>query len=174
MTTQTNHKVFSWLTLGVLLVCSSGCQQRTAGELHGRWVGKPDSAAAKTAREAEKYGDDPPQAQADATLPKQATDWEAIDVQVELNFVSGSALELSLAGLGSKVQASWSIIETSPTGCTIEVVTATSTAEDGTAASERRRFELLFDERDGTLVGFELSEVGADRQVGALYFQRAK
>lgn len=178
MIEQARFFAFPWLVLCLLLLVTAGCQQRTAGRLHGRWIGKPDSVAAKAAREAEKYGDSPEQTSDDPNAEraqrKPATDWEGFDVQVELNFLNGSALELALGGADSKVAGRWSIIETSPTGCTIEVTTEEPAQEGERVVSERRRFELLFDERDGELVGFELSEVGADRQVGALYFQRAK
>ena len=70
---------------------------------------------------------------------------------------------------------SWSIVSTSPTGCTIEVETdrsAIKTESEQPPATVRRRFQLDLDEREGECIGFLLREVGADRQLGALYFRR--
>jgi len=69
-------------------------------------------------------------------------------------------------------------VSTSPAGCTIEVRTKIEVGtgieidESEEASVERRRFDLLLDEREGTCVGFQLTETGADLQVGALYFRR--
>jgi hypothetical protein len=122
----------------------------------------------------------------------QVTDWEDYDVTIVMDFVSSARVEMSLDGasllaengaqLGSSVPAenslpaenksqsgSWQIVSQSPVGCTIEIQTSEQ-GEDNRVV--RRRFDLLLDERDGTCVGFQLTENGADPQVGAIYFRR--
>ncbi|TWU27439.1 hypothetical protein [Bythopirellula polymerisocia] len=156
----------------ILLLSSAGCQQQIAGELLGSWVGRPDTSTGRAEREAEKYGkrssmsaDSQQKASA-----KDVTDWETYDVEVRFNFVDHKHLEMSLANGSEAISATWRVIETSPTGCMIEVVTPAE-AEEG--SPEVRNFELEMDERAGTIVGFLLTESGADRQLGALYFSRA-
>ncbi len=179
----------------MLLFSSVGCQQRTASTLQGRWAGRPDSAALRSQREAGKYGEvatDDARANGPKDIsgsglagsgsagggsatkksaPVQITDWENYDVSVFFDFVSSERLEMSLDGEQPR-SGSWKIVSTSPVGCTIEVQTEKESVEGENASVERRQFELLFDEREGTCVGFLLTEAGADRQQGALYFQR--
>lgn len=159
----------------LLIVVVGGCQQRTAGKLLGRWIGRPDAAAARALREAEKYGD------AVVALPEttvesvDVTDWERYDLAVQFNFVSHDRLEMSLGDGSQPIIGEWRILETSPTGCIIEVKTessAVSPSDDQSNSSVRRRFQLELDERGGEYVGFLLTEVGADRQLGSLYFRR--
>jgi len=149
-----------------LLLCSIGCQQRKATKLLGEWVGRPDTAQARAKRESLKYGDQTPD-ERDAGS-ESVTDWQQVDVEVKFNFVSRTQLEMSLADGSEPHSGTWRVIETSPTGCAIEV--ETNTGPDQSA--ELRRFQLEMDERDGTLTGFLLTETGADRQLGALYFRR--
>ena len=152
--------------------------QQAAGPLEGR----PDSAASLASREAEKYGD----IQADnahaekgsatqTEITKPVTDWENYDVTILMNFLSSDRLEMSLDGEQPR-SASWKVVSTSPAGCMIEVQTKTEAAKGEAPAAdptiERRQFELLLDEREGACVGFLLTEAGADRLQGALYFQR--
>ena len=47
------------MLLVLTLLVASGCQQRVVGTLQGRWVGVPDTAAARAERESQKYGDMP-------------------------------------------------------------------------------------------------------------------
>ncbi len=152
-----------------LVAWTAGCQQRVASKLQGRWIGKPDSTATRTAREANKYGDSPTEdsgQESDSPAGKLSlsTDWEKYEASIVMDFVSHHRLEMSLDGEQS-LSGSWKVVSTSPAACTIEVATKDAT--------ERRRFELLLDERDGACVGFELTEAGADPRVGSLYFQRA-
>jgi len=173
------------LFVSMLLISSVGCQQRSASILLGRWVGRPDSAALRLQREAKKYGEVPSD-NARTTLsevavgsgsatrpsaPSQVTDWENYDVTVLFDFVSSDRLEMSLDGEQPR-SGHWKIVSTSPVGYIIEVQTEQESASGEGASVLRRQFELLLDERGGTCVGFLLTEVGADRQQGALYFQR--
>jgi len=175
------------ITLAVV-VGTAGCQHRDAGMLLGRWIGRPDSAAARAEREAQKYGDARPSSDAVAQLighsdaaapPEQQagkTDWEQYDVAVLLNFVSRGRIEMSLADGTQSRSGWWRMIESGPAGCSIEVETnASKTPYNGAEPGElqRRRFQIDFDLRDGACVGFLLTEAGADRQLGALYFRRA-
>lgn len=158
-----------WLFL-LLLLGAVGCQQRTAAKLLGEWVGRPDTAAARAQREAEEYGDtrsaDQPGALQETS--EIVTDWQKVDVGVKFRFVSRTQLEMSLADGTEPRSGTWQVLETSPTGCTIEVESDTGPEQ----SAELRRFKLKVDERDGTLTGFLLTEMGADRQLGALYFRR--
>jgi len=181
----TTMKSLTLLFVSMLLISSVGCQQRSASKLLGRWEGRPDSAALRLQREAKKYGEVPSD-NARTTLsevatgsgsatrphaPSQVTDWENYDVTVLFDFVSSERLEMSLDGEQPR-SGRWKIVSTSPVGYTIEVQTEKESTSGEGASVLRRQFELLLDERGGTCVGFLLTEVGADRQQGALYFQR--
>ena len=155
--------------LSIALVGSSGCQQRLAAKLRGEWIGQADTAGRRAAREAKIFGD---QSSLEADLStgdrQSLTDWERYDIAVKFDFVDHTQLEMSLADGSQPLTGAWKVLETSPTGCTIEVETMTGTDE----SAELRRFQLEMDERNGTLDGFLLTEVGADRGLGSLYFRR--
>jgi hypothetical protein len=151
----------------LLLLGALGCQQRTTARLLGEWVGRPDTAAARALRESEKFGDDRPSGTLD-TSSETITDWQQVDIGVKVHFVSTTQLEMSLEDGAQPQSGNWHVLEATPVVCTIEVETATGEGE----SAELRRFQLELDELDGELVGFLLTEVGADRQLGALYFSR--
>jgi len=173
-------------TIALMLMSAAGCQQRAASKLQGRWEGRPDTAAARAKRESKKYGklsadrdvsadraisaDRDKEGSATKTnSPVQVTDWEKYDLTVLMDFVSNERVEMSLGNGEQPQSGSWKVVSTSPAGCAIEV----QTESDGEPANvERRRFELLFDKDEGTCVGFQLTEAGADRLQGALYFKR--
>lgn len=158
------------LFVSFLLLSTAGCQQRTVANLLGEWVGRPDTAAARAEREAKKYGDkhSADQRPASQERPETVTDWQQVDIGVKFHFVSHTELEMSLADGTEPFSGTWQVLETSPSGCTIEVETATGPEQ----SAELRQFQLEMDEREGALIGFLLTEVGADRQLGALYFRR--
>jgi hypothetical protein len=162
---DTMKSIFVMLTV-LLLSAAAGCQPRMASQLQGRWQGRPDSAVQRAQRDAVKYGD--PEAAATPQQVAAVTDWQQYDVTVGLDFLSEQRLEMSLEGAQAQA-GTWKIVSESPAACTIEVQTETTAASQ----IERRRFNLLLDERDGVVVGFQLTEEGADPQLGALYFQRA-
>ncbi len=179
--TQRRQSFFLWV-LSLLLLTLVGCQQRTVSKLQGRWEGRPDSAALRAEREAEKYGNSSGadveastnSKEGSSTKPDasvQVTDWENYEVTVQMDFVSSERLEMSLDG-EQRRSAHWQIISSSPIGCTIEVQTEEGSEGDEKKELVRRRFELVLDEREGTCVGFLLTEVGADRLLGAIYFKR--
>jgi len=159
-----------------VLIATTGCQQRVASKLAGEWVGQPDTADGRSARDAEKYGDQSAGQPTDAsTKPRDASrvsDWENYDVTVEINFQTGNRLEMSLADGDQPRTGRWTVVSTAPTSCIIEVVTEPENTTKEAPDPVRRRFELLLDERDGECVGFTMTEVGADRLQGAMYFQR--
>lgn len=168
---------FSYFFSLLLLICVGGCQQRAASKLQGRWEGRPDTAAASAQREAEKFGEvsvgQTGQAEVAATSDaERVTDWEKYPVTILMNFVNGERIEMSLGEGQQPKSGTWKVVSTTPAGCAIEVQTQSEDSEGEGTTVERRRFELLLDERDGTCVGFLLTEAGADRQQGALYFQR--
>lgn len=158
------------LLLLLLLVGSAGCQQRMSSKLQGRWEGRPDSAGLRADREAEKYGDEVTSAEINASDDEgvQVTDWEKYNVTIVMDFVSSDHIEMTLDG-AQALSGNWQIVSQSPVGCTIEILTD-EPGKDGQAVP--RRFDLLLDEREGTCVGFQLTESGADPQVGSLYFRR--
>ena len=164
----------------VVACVAGGCQQRTVGELLGDWEGRPDTAAARAEREAEKYGkrlqasDDAPAAGGEQPA-EAATDWEQYDVTLRMKFVNHDQLEISLDGDPNPVEGTWKVISVTPAECTIEVETpgGESLAEDASPEVVRRRFQLTLDRRDGECVGFVMREAGADRGLGAIYFRRA-
>ena len=163
------------LSLLLLLATATGCQQRAASILQGRWEGRPDTAEARAQREAEKYGDEPTAeaVAAKTSRAKPTSDWENYDVTIQMNFVSSDQVEMSLGGEQPR-SGRWHVVSQAPTSCIIEVVTESEQTADKQSEPVRRRFELLLDERDGACVGFLLTEAGADRQQGAIYFQRPK
>ncbi len=161
-----SRSVGCWLA-SLLLLSTLGCQQRMAANLLGEWVGRPDTAEARAEREAEKFGD----RRSGDTLGRSSepiTDWEQVDVGVRFHFVSPTQLQMSLANDAEPHSGTWRVLETLPTGCEIEVETATGPEQ----SVEIRRFRLEMDNHEGSLVGFLLTEAGADRQLGALYFRR--
>jgi len=164
---QLHPKWLSILRLSVLLLLigAIGCQQRVGSKLLGTWIGQPDTATARAEREAEKYGDKPA-----SNHQQPETDWQQYDIVLKFDFVSRESLEMSLGDGSEPRSATWSVLDTSPTGCTIEVETSTGAGN----SAELRRFQLEIDERDGECIGFLLSEVGADRRLGAIYFRRAE
>ena len=158
------------LIVSLLLLSMVGCQQRTAAKLLGEWLGRPDTAAARAEREAKKYGDKRSSDQLRASQERSeiVTDWQQYNIGVKFHFVSRTQLEMSLADGTEPRSGTWQVLETSPSGCTIEVESATGPGQ----SAELRQFQLEMDEHEGTLIGFLLTEMGADRQLGALYFRR--
>jgi len=158
----------------LLLLSTSGCQQRAAGKLLGQWVGTPDTAASRAERESKKYGETASVSKSASVAPENATDWERYDRSVTLDFIDYERVEMALVG-GSKpeepeepLSGKWHVVSTTPIGCTIEVKTEGEQSE----TVVRRQFQLDLDEHEGQCVGFTLIEVGADRQLGTLYFCR--
>jgi len=163
------------LSLAMLIVVC-GCQQRTVGTLLGRWEGQPDTAAARAEREKLKYGEvQEVKPEAGTAESARITDWEQYDVSVSFDFKSADRVEMSLADNDDPQAGSWRIVASTPTGCTIEIKTDPSAEQaEGESQAENapRRFELELDQREGECVGFLLTEVGADHQLGSLYFSR--
>jgi len=167
----------SLFLIGVLCLMA-GCQPTTANKLLGEWIGTPDTAHARAEREELRFG-----ANQSATSPisqtsetgeaaqGKMTDWEQFDISIKFDFVSPERLNMSLADGSQPIVAEWSLLETTPTGCTIEVV---AQAEYSSEEPVRRRFRLEFEQQNGSLNGFLLREVGADPQLGAMYFRPAK
>ena len=162
-------KIHLYLMITVPLLISTGCQQRVASVLIGKWEGRPDTAAEREKREAEKYGDNTKAAPESTETDATTTDWEGYDLSVAIEFVSRSEIKFVLQGESESVEGTWSILQSGPSGCTIEV--KTPTGEE--AAEQLRRYRLELDQRENELHGFLLTEVGADRGLGALYFERS-
>ncbi len=166
----------SWCAAIVLLMLAgaSGCQQQAANKLLGRWEGRPDTATARSEREAEKYGGEA--VTANSPTGSMATDWESYDLGVRFEFVDREHLEMSLSDGSEPVSGTWRVLSTTPIGCTIEVKTKEAKTKEAkgeeAASTVLRQFQIDLDEREGECVGFTLIEVGADRQLGTLYFQR--
>jgi len=154
------------LLLLAMLATTGGCQPSTASKLQGRWTGRPDTQAARSLREAKKYGNATDKTSDPKTQPSRQTDWEQHDVAVEFYFIDSSKLEMSLVDGSEAREGTWKILKAMPTGCRIEVKINESL--------QLRRFEIQMDEKEGRCVGFLLSEVGADPQLGWLYFQRTE
>ncbi len=170
------EKIAGGILCLLVLLSANGCQPRAVGELLGRWEGHPDTAAARAEREKKKYGLVPNIEAVDhkATDSVTNTDWERYDVTVYFDFLSAHRLEMSLEGNEDIQTGNWRIVASTPAGCTIEVRTDRPSEQTGNKTSdEPRRFELELDKREGKCVGFLLSEAGADRRLGTLYFRRA-
>ncbi|MCH2113637.1 MAG: hypothetical protein MK171_01815 [Pirellulales bacterium] len=178
------YRSICWTTC-FFLVIAGGCQQQVVSKLRGQWIGRADTAEAQEARDNKKYGKSrvANPAMGSQKIEGRKTDWEMWeDVAVIWDFSSGSDLKMSLADGSQSISGRWSIVDTGPTGSTIEVLTGDGIASEGarpdgaqrpeTEACVIRRFEIELDERDGECVGFLLYEVAADRQLGALYFRR--
>lgn len=156
------------LAITLALLSVTGCQQRIANELIGKWEGRPDTATEREKREAEKYEDQQEETAKSDSEGDLPTDWEAYDVAVAIEFVNRTDIKVSLGSEAEPVVGTWSMLQSGPSGCTIEV--KTPTGEEG--AEELRRYRLELDQRKDQLHGFMLTEVGADRGLGALYFKR--
>ena len=161
-------KTHLYLLIVFLSLFSMGCQQRVATLLAGKWEGRPDTAAERENREAEKYGDRAVVASESTATVRDATDWEAYDISITIEFVSRSEIKFALQGETEPVEGTWSILQSGPSGCTIEVKTPTGVE----STVQLRRYRLELDQRENELHGFLLTEVGADRGLGALYFER--
>ena len=181
-------------TLLVVLCVSlfaGGCQQQTASKLRGKWIGRPDTAAARAARDAERFHQSVSEKSSADVQDRndEKTEWERFDVAVAWDFVSHETVEMSLADGSQALKGDWKIVRTSPIGCTVEILanevlmdetlTHKGGRESGRKEREldnrkqvRRQFEIELDERDGKCIGFLLSEAGADRQLGTIYFHR--
>jgi len=164
---------------------ASGCAPSVPSELLGAWVGRPDTQQARAASENLRYG---PSLRGAATEPSgeapsggvgaddRVTDWERYDATVRLRFLDRQRMTLQLDDR-PPVAARWRLVETGPAGAVLEVdvdppPASPSSAAAGESRPARRQFELAFDRDAGRLVGFALTEAAADRQLGALYFQR--
>ncbi|MCA9260981.1 MAG: hypothetical protein KDA61_17320 [Planctomycetales bacterium] len=171
-----------------LLLATIGCGQRGANELVGKWKGRPDTAEWRAQRDQMRFGsgvtDEASVAPARADAP---TDWESYDVSVSLEFIDRKRARMQMND-APPVEAQWSVVQQGPASVVVEFATAAraedeaprggtdgvddSATERRDSATVRRRFELLTDRRDGTLEGFVFAEVGADRRLGTLYFER--
>lgn len=184
------HRLSLMLLLALLAASLAGCGLGAADELTGRWVGVPDTSAARAQREAAKYqelvaasGGDASATSADSAAPAAGgdrpqrpavvTDWEQFDVEVALDFVDSDTVRMQISGeaTGEPVVGQWKVVESGPAGLVIEVRTP---GVGDAAPPVRRRFEIELDRREQGVVGFTLNEVGADRRLGSLYFRRAK
>lgn len=169
------------------LASAVGCNGGISHELTGVWVGAPESSEAREIRESRRYaaelGVDAPSTStpSDQSVSPDAeqvgagrqTDWENYDVRVRLNFTGGNTVEMSLGEGSQPLVGQWRVVESAPGMVVVEITTPTADADaNGTSGPIRRRFELQPDRRDGALVGFTLTEVGADLQLGWLYFTR--
>ena len=163
-----------WLAGLLLLIASlSGCQQRAANKLLGKWEGRPDTAAARSERESLKYGATSSEATPKTSEQEIVTDWESYDLTVSLDFSDLQQLEMALSDGSSPIAGGWRVVSTSPIGCTIEVETDGESKEgEETPSKVRRQFQIDFEERESGTAGFTMMEVGADRRLGMLYFTR--
>ncbi len=128
-------------------VALTGCWQKPADRLIGRWQGKPQQAAED----------------------ELSTALEAFDFSISLHFVDARGVNLAL-GAGEDKQprsGTWQIIEATPDRLTIEIDAA---ADAAASASEIRRFKIRFS--PGNDDQFTLVEDGADPSHGAILFRR--
>jgi hypothetical protein len=142
--------------------------------LLGTWIGRPDTDAARAARVAERFGNAPTEATpTDGEPADRVTDWQRFDVTLRLEFLNRTQARLQLDDRPPQ-EAVWRLTAVGPASAVLELDAQQAAAgDDGESPVVRRRFDLLFDRTAGRLTGFALTEVGADRNLGALYFQRA-
>jgi hypothetical protein len=144
----------SYRIVGLLLIgLTTGCQDRMADQLLGRWVGQPDSSAKQAKREALRYQDltdplktrpvktkeysiefqQPAESQHDlltetpnqsSLLSAGATDWEQYDVQIFLEFARSQQVSMSLANEAEPRSGSWRVVRETPIGLVIEIETS--------------------------------------------------
>jgi hypothetical protein len=116
----------------------------------------------------------------------EVTDWERYKVRILLEFARAGELRMSLANGTEPRLGVWRVVQETPIGLVIEIVTRGPGMEEGqkvsapgVASARRRRFELQLDYEDHSgngqeCVGFRLVELGADPRLGAIYFKREK
>jgi hypothetical protein len=144
----------SYRIVGLLLIglttggLTTGCQDRMADQLLGRWVGQPDSSAKQAKRESLRYQDltgpvktkehsvefqQPAESQHDlltetpnqsSLLSAGATDWEQYDVQIFLEFEHSQQVSMSLANEAEPRSGSWRVVRETPIGLVIEIKTS--------------------------------------------------
>jgi hypothetical protein len=144
----------SYRIVGLLLIglttggLTTGCQDRMADQLLGRWVGQPDSSAKQAKRESLRYQDlmgpvktkehsvefqQPAESQHDlltetpnqsSLLSAGATDWEQYDVQIFLEFERSQQVSMSLANEAEPRSGSWRVVRETPIGLVIEIETS--------------------------------------------------
>ena len=173
--------------LGVVLAVAGaiGCRDDPVGQLRGEWIGRPDTAAERQERESAASLPGPNESPlssplVDLSADQATTDWERYDATVRLEFSNGDAVALEMVDQGDPIRGTWRLVESTPGAVLIEITTpgvesASTGSQDGPvdqASEQRRRFELEPTMIDGKLVGFAMTESGADRQLGALYFER--
>ncbi len=174
----------AWLLL--LVGSTAGCRDRHADQLLGRWIGQPDTAAARGARETLRYqnltgrqkpsvplerddqrveSDKLADTQRGSPREAQVSDWERYDVQIVLEFIRTGRVNMSLADGSEPQWGVWHVVQQTPVGLVIEIETRESGQEkdQGVSASDRirsqrRRFELQFETDPGV--------VGSGRWVG--------
>lgn len=163
-----------WSIVASAALGLAGCQATPQGELLGTWVGRPDTDAARAAREAERFGNAPTEATLTEGEPAdRVTQWQRFDVALRLEFLNRAEARLQLDDRPPQ-EALWRLSAVGPASAVLELdVPSAAAADDVAPRVVRRRFDLLFDRTAGRLTGFTLTEVGADRNLGALYFQRA-
>jgi hypothetical protein len=139
----------SYRIVGLLLIgLTTGCQDRMADQLLGRWVGQPDSSAKQAKREDLRYQSltgpvktkeysiefqQPAESQHDlltetpnqsSLLSAGATDWEQYDVQIFLEFARSQQVSMSLANEAEPRSGSWRVVRETPIGLVIEIETS--------------------------------------------------
>ena len=151
-----------------------GCGSDLSGEFSGVWIGKHDAAAMKRLRE----GGDPNVGELDdapaAENRAEKTDWEHYDAVVRMDLGRAHRVRLESSVSDRVIEGQWQITDATPGAVLVEI---TAPADGAASDSDgenlvRRRFELEPHRKDGKLIGFVLREDGADRRLGALYFQR--
>lgn len=135
--------------------------------LTGEWVGRPESAAERVAREwptgAPAEGD-PPDPELEAAIRAEPpSDIETLaDQRVTMRLLADGSAELSLEGASSQ-SGVW-VVEAGEGRRAMLDLTTSPEADGGEAV--RRRFVVEFLDSEG----FTLREQGADRRFGRLLF----
>lgn len=167
-----------------------GCYQTPAGMLEGKWLGKPDSTAAAKKRgdaaQTSTAGMAPTEATGGQGKATGATDLEAYDIGIHLDFHSDKTVEMALADGSQPRSGIWRVVTTlPPNGAEIEITWVeenespkTPTDEPELTSIEKRRFLVEFENgsaaegatEDEGIAGFTLREKGAEIKFGRLFF----
>lgn len=178
-----------WFSL-LFLLGALGCGPATTSQaLIGAWEGRPDTVAAKRARnpiptapgyEELAESDTPAKStEADDELeslqPSEQTYLEAYDFAVLIEFKANGLVAMQMNG-GQLINGVWRVLSTDVGVSIIEIIDGVP-PEDGEEPTEaalpltRRRFSLELDKGNH---GFTLREEGVDPRFGWLHFKRLK
>ncbi|QDU87092.1 hypothetical protein Pla175_04470 [Pirellulimonas nuda] len=170
-----------WLPLVCLVFLGAqlGCGRVTTTQrLAGEWVGRPETAAERTARQSPQALLTPEEEQArraqrgeptdSAEEPAPQSDLEAYQFEIRLELGVDGTARMSQGG-GAPLDGVWRVLSSEAGEIALQVTALRPTTGSEHPEREQRRFLAELIEEDRAMV---LHEEGADPQFGVLRFER--